>query len=422
MRTPAGATQSIPQSSVQGVVKPVEVAAGSDNTFWVVLAIPTYNTVEKILCTLIHCHKPEDPDEEVPAAAGTNSSQTATDNTVTRKQLGRPQPGDGAQNAPSLACNLLIHTQPQLTAAMHLSGKSLDAEPHLSETSAGDSWRHNQPESFEMITIQETSMVSPHALPKHTPLTDSLSLVTFREPLSSTAFVMSALFTPPTSGWPSSHNIEVLSVDTLSPEEMTMIQELRRHKAAFSLISMAPRSLGGSEYHSQSSAYPHPLTSPPQLRGSANQPRSHIHAQPSQSSVGLDLFPLSSSLARDDIKMTSTASPADQEDLRQAILWWRGTSWTQVRTIIINCTQVTNHAGSSLKLDLLAVEEGTSLRAEPSGPKSTASTSQAGPSMFSNVPSQRHPHSSVASITDSIEAEERVKDDRRRAKAERKKP
>jgi hypothetical protein len=106
--------------------------------------------VEKILYTLIHCRKPEDPDEEVPAATGTNSSQTAADNAATSNQSGRPETGDGAENVPTLAGNLVIRTQPQRTAAMRLSSESPGAEPHSSESPGRNSQIRNQPESIEM--------------------------------------------------------------------------------------------------------------------------------------------------------------------------------------------------------------------------------------------------------------------------------
>ncbi|KAF8834409.1 WD40 repeat-like protein [Paxillus ammoniavirescens] len=422
-RRPTGAIHAIPNNPVRATVEPVEVAAGRDNIFWVVVLIPTYNAVEKFLYTLIHCRKPEDPDEEVPAATGTNSSQTAADNAATSNQSGCPETDDGAENTPTVGGGLGIRTQPQRTPAMRLSGESPGAEPYPSEIPVGDSQVYNQPESVGMVAIRETSTVSAHASPHRTPSTDPLSLITFHEPLSSTAIVTSAPLSvssnsaPRTSGRTSSHNIEVPSVESLSPAEMAIIQELRRHKEAFSLVSTAPKSLGGSEYNSQSSVYPHPSASPPQLLGSPNQPRSHIHAQPSQASVGLDPLPLSSS-ARDDIKMTSTASPADQEDLQHAILRLQE-EVDQLRQRVDDPKRKVVVERDELDT---AVEGCPSLQAEPSGPKSTASTSQAGPSTFSNVPSQVHPPSSAQSIADSIEAEERAKEDKRRAKAERKKP
>ncbi|KAF8834614.1 hypothetical protein BDN67DRAFT_536659 [Paxillus ammoniavirescens] len=334
--------------------------------------------------------------------------------------------GDRPENASTLAGNVVIRTQPQRTAAMRLSGESPSAEPCPSETPVGDSQVHNQPESIEMVAVRETSTVSAHASPQPTLSSGPLSLIAFREPSSSTAVVTSAPLSvssnsaPRTSGRTSSHNIKVPSMETLSPEEMAMILELRRHKAAFSLVSTAPESLNGSGYNSQSSVYPHPSTSPPQLRGSTNQPCSHIHAQPSQSSVGSDPLPLWSSLARDDIKMTSTASPADQENLQRAILWLQEQVDQLRRRVDDPKRKVVER--DELDTDPLAVEEGPSLRAEPSGPTSTASTSQVGLSTFSDVPSQGHPRSSAPSIAESIEAEEWAKGDKRRAKAEKKKP
>ncbi|KAF8834633.1 hypothetical protein BDN67DRAFT_1072651 [Paxillus ammoniavirescens] len=193
---PAGATQASP---VRETVEPVEVAAGKDKVFWVVVLIPTYNVVEKILYTLIHCRKPEDPDEEVIAATGTNSAQAAADNAATTNQSDCPETGDAAENAPAVPGNLVIRTQPQRTAAMRLSSESLSAEPHSSQSPGHNSHIRNQPENIKIITIQKTSTVTP-------PLSVSV---------------------PFTSGRPSPHNVNVPSVETLSLEEMAVIQELR---------------------------------------------------------------------------------------------------------------------------------------------------------------------------------------------------
>ncbi|KAF8833678.1 WD40 repeat-like protein [Paxillus ammoniavirescens] len=72
-RRPPGTTQASP---VRETVEPVQV----------VVMIPTYNAVEKFLYTLIHCRQPEDPDEEVPAATGTDTSPTAADNAAASNQ------------------------------------------------------------------------------------------------------------------------------------------------------------------------------------------------------------------------------------------------------------------------------------------------------------------------------------------------
>ncbi|KAF8833240.1 hypothetical protein BDN67DRAFT_1017783 [Paxillus ammoniavirescens] len=167
-----------PQSPVRETVEPVEVAAGRDNIFWVIILIPTYNAVEKILYTLIHCRKPEDPDEEVLAATGTNTSQTAADNAAASNQSGYPETGDGPENGPTLAGNLVICTQPQRTAAMRLSGESPTAEPKRSEIPVGDFQVHNQSESIEMVTIRETLTVSAHASLHPTPSTGPSSSTT----------------------------------------------------------------------------------------------------------------------------------------------------------------------------------------------------------------------------------------------------
>ncbi|KAF8834638.1 hypothetical protein BDN67DRAFT_975883 [Paxillus ammoniavirescens] len=109
---------------------------------------------------------------------------------------------------------------------MRLSGESPSTEPYPSETPVGDPQAHNQPESIEMVAIPETSAVSAHASPHRTPSTDPLSLITFHEPSSSTAIVTSAPLSvspnsaPRTSRRTSSHNIEVPSVESLSPKSL----------------------------------------------------------------------------------------------------------------------------------------------------------------------------------------------------------
>ncbi|KAF8834275.1 WD40 repeat-like protein [Paxillus ammoniavirescens] len=423
-RRPAGATQAISQSPVRETVEPVEVAAGQDKVFWVVVLIPTYNAVESFLYTLIHCRKPEDPDEEVPAATGTDTSQTAADNAAASTQSGHPETGDGPDNAPTLAGNLVIRSQPQRTASMRLSGETPGGEPHSSESPRLSSHIRNQPESIELIAIRETSTVSPRALPQYTPSADPLSLVAFREPSSSTAVVTSAplsVSVPLTSGRPSPHNVNVTSVETLSSEEMAVVQELRRRKATSACVTMTAGPLSGPGYDPpKTSTYPQSSTSLYQPPNSATQPRSHIHVQSSQSSAGLDPVLLSSSLAKDDVTMPSPASPvADEQDLQHAILHFQEQLDQLRRRVNDPKRKATERDG--LNTDPLAVEEGPSLRAEPLGPTSTASTSQAGTSTFSNVPSQRHHLTSAQSIADSIEAEERVKDEKRRAKDEKKK-
>ncbi|KAF8834635.1 WD40 repeat-like protein [Paxillus ammoniavirescens] len=302
-RKPAGATQGSP---VRETVEPVEVAAGKDKVFWVVVLIPTYNAVEKFLYTLIHCRKPEDPDEEVPDATGTNESQTAADNAAASNQSGHPETGGRPENAPPLAGDIVIRTQPQRTAAMRLSSESLGAEPHSSESPGHNSHIRSQPESIEMIAIRETSTVSPRALPQYTPSADPLSLVAFREPSSSTAVVTSAPLSVSvhfTSGRPSPHNVNAPSVETLSWEEMAVIQELRRRKATSARVTITAGPLSVSGYDPQSSIYPQSSTSLPPPRGSATpstpsvqplsspQSSSHLYAQSSRSLVGLDPLP-----------------------------------------------------------------------------------------------------------------------------------
>ncbi|KAF8834553.1 hypothetical protein BDN67DRAFT_1016374 [Paxillus ammoniavirescens] len=265
--------------------------------------IPTYNAVEKFLYTLIHCRKPEDPDEEVPAATGTDTSQTAADNAAASNQSGHPETGDGHDNAPTLAGNLVIRTQPQRTAAMRLSGESPSTEPSPSEIPVGDS--HNQPESIEMVAIPETSTVSAHASLHRTPSTDPLSsAVTYHEPSSTSVAVTSAPLSASsnTSHSPSarstSHDADDLVTVTVSRAEWTNLQDVRRRgQATSTFVTKVADSPTGPEHDHDSAVYPstsfrgspaHVTRNTPPIHRPSSQPSSHLHAHPSRSSVGLD--------------------------------------------------------------------------------------------------------------------------------------
>ncbi|KAF8834772.1 hypothetical protein BDN67DRAFT_938418 [Paxillus ammoniavirescens] len=219
-RRQAGAAQT---SHVRQTVEPVEVAAGRDKTFWVVIAIPTYNAVERILYMIIHCRKPEDPDDDLPATTGTNSSETTAGNAATGNQ---PEP----------AGDLVIRTQPQRTempAVLGLSGVgNLDRRPESLQTPAGKSITSNQPEHIGMVAfppaIPQTSPVSP---PSHTP-----------RPASSQAS--------------SQHDHSPPHVIALSPIEIAMIEEYRRRQAISAFVETAAE----------------PLSSPAHDRGAPHSP------------------------------------------------------------------------------------------------------------------------------------------------------
>ncbi|KAF8834411.1 WD40 repeat-like protein [Paxillus ammoniavirescens] len=303
-RRPAGATQAIPQSPVRETVEPVEVAAGRDNTFWIVVLIPTYNAVEKILYTLIHCRKPEDPDEDLPATAGANSSQTAADNAATSNQSGRPETGDGAENTPT-AGDLVIRTQPQRSPAMALSRENPGAESHSSEAPGCNSQIRNQPESIEMVTIPETSTVLPHASPQPTPSTDPLSsAVKSHDPSSTSVVVASAPLSVSsnTSHSPSarspSHDADDLVTVTVSRAEWANLQDVRRRgQATSTFVTRAADSPTGPEHDHDSAVYPstslrgspaHVTRNTPPIHRPSSQPSPHLHVHPSRSLVGLD--------------------------------------------------------------------------------------------------------------------------------------
>ncbi|KIJ09875.1 hypothetical protein PAXINDRAFT_17052 [Paxillus involutus ATCC 200175] len=120
--------------------------------------------------------------------------------------------------------------------------------------------------------IPTTSKVSAHASPQPTPSADPLSTAVARAPSpapqSSTAAVMSippfmpSNSSPPTSTQRSSQHMELQSENTLSPEEMVLIQEYRRLKDASVAVRVVAEPLGGP-VHNRDSHVPHqPSTSP----------------------------------------------------------------------------------------------------------------------------------------------------------------
>ncbi|KIJ08856.1 hypothetical protein PAXINDRAFT_18033, partial [Paxillus involutus ATCC 200175] len=240
----------------------------------------------------------------------------------------------------------------------------------------------------------------------------------------------------PSARFPS-HDADDLVTVTVSRAEWANLQDVRRRDQATStFVTKAVDPFSRPEHDHDSSVDPHSSIFLPQSRGSATHPRSHTHGQSLQSSAGLDPVLLSSSLARDDITKTSPASPvADEQDLQRTILQFQeqldqlrrrvddpkrkvppsreGLDTGADHLLTVDCTQVTHDAGSSsLELGLLAAGAGpSSMHDGPSGSKSTASTPQVGPSAVSDVPSKGHPSNYTQSLSDSMEAEERVKED-----------
>ncbi|KIJ13158.1 hypothetical protein PAXINDRAFT_14055 [Paxillus involutus ATCC 200175] len=216
-RRPAGAARTlpIPQGPARETVEPVEVAAGRDKTFWVIVAIPTYTTVEKILYTIIHCRKPEDPDDDLPAATGTNSSEITAGNAATT------DPSEPAGDS-------VIRTQPQcieMPAVRGLSGvEKTDRSPGSLQTSAGKTVMRNQRESIEMVAF-------PHSITQNLPASP---LSNTSRPTSSQALLQHD-HTPP-------------SAITLSPIEIAMIEEYRRRQATSAFIETVADPLSGASH------------------------------------------------------------------------------------------------------------------------------------------------------------------------------
>ncbi|KIJ07538.1 hypothetical protein PAXINDRAFT_19273 [Paxillus involutus ATCC 200175] len=202
-RRSAGAAQTSP---VRETVEPVKVAAGRDKTFWIVVAIP------------------HDPDDDLPAATGTNSSETTTGNAATTDQS--EPAGDS-----------VIRTQPQRTeipAVQDLFGvEKTDRSPDPSQTPTGETVTSNQRESIEMVAfppaITQNLLVSP---PSHTPrLTSSQALL--------------------------QHDHTALSAITLSPIEIAMIEEYRRRQATSAFVkTAAQRTIMMTHVHHESSTPP----------------------------------------------------------------------------------------------------------------------------------------------------------------------
>ncbi|KAF8835837.1 WD40 repeat-like protein [Paxillus ammoniavirescens] len=430
-----------PRGAVRETVEPVEVAVGRDKVFWVVVLIPTYNAVEKFLYTLIHCRKPEDPDEEVPAATGTNTSQTAADNAAASNQSGHPETGDGPENTPAVPGNLVIRTQPQRSPAMRLSGETPGGEPHSSESSGRNSQILNQFESIEMVAIPETSTMLAHASLQPSPfMVRSSFTIPSCEPPSST--------TPVTS--------EPLAVP--SPEEMALIEEYRRLKGTSVVVRMVAEPLSGPAHDHEPYVHREPSTSLPQSPGSVTpsafsislpmSPQTGMRINkgplditpallsPSPSSVtsrhplslhrpsttgNLRSLDLTGSVgntvveARDSIKTVCTACPVADEADRQCDIIHLQEQVERRRQQLHDAVAAMRKVES--ERDGLAPGSpgaGPSSRQDgPPGGSQWITDPQADHSAFSNLPSQGHPTAgSVQFNSDSIEAEEQANEQR----------
>ncbi|KIJ05895.1 hypothetical protein PAXINDRAFT_103593 [Paxillus involutus ATCC 200175] len=203
------ATQTTP---VRETIEPVEVAAGRDRPFWIVLERITWTPAKKMIFMLFFCRQPG-PRERggfAPINRNTrpNSSRTRAGNAAAaNNQSGRPETGRGAKNAgagpvssPPIASNPVIDSQPGRTATMHLSGEGPGSEP---------------------LTPCEPSSSTPMVIP----------------PLLS---VSSNSAGP--SARPSSHGADVPSAITLSPMEIAMIEEYRRRQATSGFVETTAKS------------------------------------------------------------------------------------------------------------------------------------------------------------------------------------
>ncbi|KAF8839126.1 WD40 repeat-like protein [Paxillus ammoniavirescens] len=176
----------IPQSPARETIELVEVAAGKDRPYVAIIDPPKFNRLQKILWSIINCRKPDEEEEEVATAPGTT--------------VDPPQAAAGKR---------VIDTQPQRNEMV--AGPCSAPSP-----------------------IPKTSMVSAYSQP--TPQTDALLPVVtqarFPVPTSSTATVAPLNSSHPTSSQSLHHVPSHPFAITLSPEELAMVQDHRRRRAA----------------------------------------------------------------------------------------------------------------------------------------------------------------------------------------------
>ncbi|KIJ09229.1 hypothetical protein PAXINDRAFT_102304, partial [Paxillus involutus ATCC 200175] len=286
----AGAAQTSP---VRETTEPVEVAAGRDKVFWVVIERIVWTPLNTVIFTIFYCRTPGPAERRgfAPINRGTNanSSQAATGNSATIHRQERPEtahgtgnvgPGVGPDSSSAQGRNSVIRTQPERTAATSLSsaetrGAGLDSSPIPSETieMVTRGW------SSITSTIPHDSTVPAHAYlgPQPTPSTDPLSpAVTPYDASSSTAVTPAPLsassnVVPPASVQSSSHNADfpVPVAVLVSAEELAMLQEFRRHKAI-------PEYLSGPGHHREPFTYPYISISLSESRGSVSPNTSAI--------------------------------------------------------------------------------------------------------------------------------------------------
>ncbi|KIK75767.1 hypothetical protein PAXRUDRAFT_18708 [Paxillus rubicundulus Ve08.2h10] len=246
-RRPAGIAQTSP---VRETVEPVEVAAGRDKTFWVVLERIVWTPMNTMMFMIFYCRRP-DPQERggfLPTNRDTrvNSSRAPGGNPTATSNCSEPQNlVDSTGNAgarpdapPTPAGNPVIRAQPKPTVGMSLcSAENPGAEPHSSAAAAGNSQMCDQSGSIEMVTIRAVSTRVP---PQRIPSTDPS--VTLPERSSSTAVTTTAPLSmafnsaSPAFAQPSLPHLDIRSGNTFSTEEIAIIKDLRRRKMLETII------------------------------------------------------------------------------------------------------------------------------------------------------------------------------------------
>ncbi|KIJ12431.1 hypothetical protein PAXINDRAFT_101239 [Paxillus involutus ATCC 200175] len=263
-RRSAGATQASP---VREIVEPVEVAAGRDKVFWIVLERIVWTPLNTLIFMVFYCRKPG-PEERrgfAPINRDTraNSSQAVASNAATANQSERPKTVHDAGNVGAAvgldsstnpAGSSVIRAQPERTASISLSGA--ESRSALRDPSQTPAVIHNQRESIEMVPMLQNPTLPANAPLQPTSSTDPLSpAIVSPKSLPSSATMMSELLsvlsndTCPISTQPPPNNAndpDPIAV-TVSLEELAILQELRRRKATSALVGTVAEPLGGPQ-------------------------------------------------------------------------------------------------------------------------------------------------------------------------------
>ncbi|KAF9233508.1 WD40-repeat-containing domain protein [Melanogaster broomeanus] len=250
-------------ATVTHTVRPVQVAAGKDRAYWLIIAPARYDTpMRKFLYTIVYCQKPPVDDEE---------------------ESENPDATTDPSHAP--ASTSVITNQPE----------SHKMNPHPSSVPSD---------------IPEHSTVSGHSSLQHqpTPSTDPLSITVALDascaPSSSAPAVVSTSTqlsasenTRPTSTQPLPQHVDIRVATTLSLPEMALIQEFRRFQAT-SVVMQTVVQPPSSPVHYESSGYPEPSTSRRQSQSSVT-PISSAILTPSSPQLPMDARPSSPAVTSD---------------------------------------------------------------------------------------------------------------------------